>query len=55
MKKVQGKKKRDQAAADALRALQQENAPDDQPFAPIESGDTGGGDLLVEKDEDIIF
>ncbi|KAI5116800.1 hypothetical protein M0805_001802 [Coniferiporia weirii] len=53
LKKVQGKKKRDQAVADAIRAAQGNSFEDTLP--PVESGDTGGGDLLSGKDEDIIF
>lgn len=53
LKKVQGKKKRDAAAAEANRAIQEKEA--DGPLPPVESGDTGGADLLAAKDEDVIF
>ncbi|KAL5489808.1 VMA8 [Sanghuangporus weigelae] len=52
LKKVQGKKKRDTAKADAERAELQKIADDVQ---PLETGDTGGADLLASKDEDVIF
>ena len=52
LKKVQGKKKRDAAAADAKRA---ELEMQGEMVRPIESGDTGGADLLASKDEDVIF
>lgn len=53
LKKVQDKKKRDQAKVEANRAIQEE--ADGESLPPVESGDTGGGDLLTEKDEDVIF
>ncbi|PAV24019.1 vacuolar ATP synthase subunit D [Pyrrhoderma noxium] len=55
LKKVQGKKKRDAANADAKRVELQEQAGEDVVLPPVESGDTGGADLLSNKDEDIIF
>lgn len=58
LKKVQGKKKRDAAAADAQRAALQaekEAEGEDAYVPPAESGDTGGADLLASKDEDVIF
>ena len=58
MKKVQGKKKRDAAVADrereALKA-RKEAEGEDADLPPVESGDTGGADLLASKDEDVIF
>lgn len=55
LKKVQGKKKRDAANADAKRVELQEQAGENVVFPPVESGDTGGADLLSNKDEDVIF
>ena len=52
LKKVQGKKKRDAAKADAER---EEKKKPGIEMAPVESGDTGGADLLASKDEDVIF
>ena len=52
LKKVQGKKKRDAAKADAER---EELARSGLDVQPLESGDTGGADLLASKDEDVIF
>ncbi|KAI0374837.1 vacuolar ATP synthase subunit D [Pilatotrama ljubarskyi] len=51
LKKVQGKKKRDAEAAEALRKGQ--DAKDIIEVAPDLAG--GGGDLLGSKDEDVIF
>ncbi|KAI0670434.1 vacuolar ATP synthase subunit D [Trametes maxima] len=51
LKKVQGKKKRDAEAADALKKLQDEAEITASP--PNLAG--GGGDLLGSKDEDVIF
>jgi V-type H+-transporting ATPase subunit D len=51
LKKVQGKKKRDAAAADAAKALlveAEENPPTDE-------GPSTNANLLDEKDEDVIF
>lgn len=57
LKKVQGKKKRDAAAAEAKRLAE---APSDEaaPAAPaVDAMDESGGsaDLLSSKDEDVIF
>ncbi|EJD02452.1 uncharacterized protein FOMMEDRAFT_109842 [Fomitiporia mediterranea MF3/22] len=52
LKKVQGKKKRDAAVADKKREEMQKMGEE---VRPVESGDTGGADLLASKDEDIIF
>jgi V-type H+-transporting ATPase subunit D len=52
LKKVQGKKKRDAATADALKALE---APEDPNAPPKDDGPTTSADLLNEKDEDVIF
>ncbi|KAJ8454989.1 hypothetical protein ONZ51_g12705 [Trametes cubensis] len=51
LKKVQGKKKRDAEAAEALRKDQE--IPDILEMPPDRAG--GGGDLLGSKDEDVIF
>ncbi|KAI0637025.1 vacuolar ATP synthase subunit D [Trametes polyzona] len=51
LKKVQGKKKRDAEAAEALRKNQE--AAEIVEVAPDLAG--GGGDLLGSKDEDVIF
>lgn len=58
LKKVQGKKKRDAAVADKEKErLVEERRKDglDIDLPPVESGDTGGADLLATKDEDVIF
>lgn len=57
LKKVQGKKKRDVAAREAEREnIAAENAAQDQAAAAAEAdGETGAGDLLSSKDEDVIF
>ena len=55
LKKVQGKKKRDAARADAERAALQKQIGDAREIQPLEAGDTGGADLLASKDEDVIF
>ena len=52
LKKVQGKKKRDAAVADKKR---EEMKRMGEEVRPVESGDTGGADLLASKDEDVIF
>lgn len=53
LKKVQGKKKRDAAAADAEKALLAAETADIQPKdeGPVEAS----ADLLSSKDEDVIF
>ncbi len=51
LKKVQGKKKRDAEASEALRKTLA--AAEEAPASPDVSG--GGGDLLGSKDEDVIF
>ena len=58
LKKVQGKKKRDAAVADAQREKvkqEREARGEDADLPPVESGDTGGADLLASKDEDVIL
>lgn len=59
LKKVQGKKKRDAAATEALRkALEEARAVDEVASPPPETLDeeeTISGDLLSSKDEDVIF
>lgn len=54
LKKVQGKKKRDTEAAEALRKAQLEEG---EQILRIDEGADGGGstDLLSSKDEDVIF
>lgn len=58
LKKVQGKKKRDAAVADALKAendrLAEENAQSAPPPSLIDD-DEVSGDLLKSKDDDVIF
>lgn len=56
LKKVQGKKKRDAEAADAKKRLEDADAVRVQEISepPLDS-EAGGGDLLKDKDEDIIF
>jgi len=58
LKKVQGKKKRDVAAREAERAVDQEASEVFEVFEgtqePVD-GESGGGDLLSSKDEDVIF
>jgi V-type H+-transporting ATPase subunit D len=57
LKKVQGKKKRDTAAADAARQDAQK-AIQDTETADVQPKDTAEGtstDLLGTKDEDVIF
>lgn len=49
---MQGKKKRDAAAADAKRALDEENA---EHAAEDEQTNDAAPNMLQEKDEDIIF
>ena len=51
LKKVQGKKKRDAEASEALRKAL--DAQEEEPPAPDVA--SGGGDLLGSKDEDVIF
>lgn len=52
LKKVQGKKKRDAAVAEALKKVHDEElAAQDE----VESDSEPLGDLLKDKDEDIIF
>lgn len=53
LKKVQGKKKRDAAAADAKRAL--DNALMEGDYGETAGAATATANLLEEKDEDIIF
>ena len=57
MKKVQGKKKRDADAAEALKrklAIEAEGA--EEPAKPVvDDDDEGPGNLLATKDEDVIF
>ncbi|KAI0831251.1 vacuolar ATP synthase subunit D [Trametes gibbosa] len=53
LKKVQGKKKRDAEASEALRKKLEQEAADVHEVDPIVEG--GGGDLLGSKDEDVIF
>lgn len=53
LKKVQGKKKRDAEASEALRKKLEEEAAEVHETDPIIAG--GGGDLLGSKDEDVIF
>ncbi|KAH8116850.1 ATP synthase subunit D-domain-containing protein [Phellopilus nigrolimitatus] len=57
LKKVQGKKKRDQATADAVREAQDRLIEESEsvPSPPLDDTDTGGGDLLASRDADIIF
>lgn len=56
LKKVQGKKKRDAAAADAKRISEQEQEENDQlPIAAPLEDDEVSGDLLKSKDDDVIF
>lgn len=52
LKKVQGKKKRDAAAADAEKALKDAAAAAEAPAPDTVEGST---DLLSSKDEDVIF
>lgn len=56
LKKVQGKKKRDAAVAEAKRMAEQELH--EKPPAAYETEEKeqgGGGDLLSSKDQDVIF
>ncbi|KAH9854195.1 vacuolar ATP synthase subunit D [Lenzites betulinus] len=53
LKKVQGKKKRDAEASEALRKKLEQEAAKVHEADPIIAG--GGGDLLGSKDEDVIF
>ncbi|ETW86079.1 vacuolar H+-ATPase V1 sector, subunit D [Heterobasidion irregulare TC 32-1] len=60
LKKVQGKKKRDAAATEALRkALEEARAVDEVASPPppetLDEEETISGDLLSSKDEDVIF
>ena len=58
MKKVQGKKKRDAEAADAKKRLEDVEATargQQSSEVPLDPEEIGGGDLLKDKDEDIIF
>jgi len=56
LKKVQGKKKRDAAAAEQLlqQKAQAESHQRERPDVSLETEDSGG-DLLSSKDEDVIF
>jgi V-type H+-transporting ATPase subunit D len=53
LKKVQGKKKRDAAAADVARAAI--DAAETADAQPEDEGGVTTGDLLNDKDEDVIF
>lgn len=53
LKKVQGKKKRDAEKADKLKSLQ--NADAERSPNVVEEGVESGGDLLSNRDEDVIF
>lgn len=54
LKKVQGKKKRDHAAAE-LEKQNMQGAELSQEPPPYEEGDDGSGNLLSTRDEDVIF
>jgi len=54
LKKVQGKKKRDAAVAEAKRNAERE-LQGQPPVAYEVEEEEGGGDLLSSKDEDVIF
>jgi V-type H+-transporting ATPase subunit D len=54
LKKVQGKKKRDHAAAELEKRNAGEVELSQEPH-PYEEGDDGSGNLLSTKDEDVIF
>ena len=54
LKKVQGKKKRDHAAAELEKQVAEDGELLLEP--PLyEDGESGSGDLLSSKDEDVIF
>lgn len=56
LKKVQGKKKRDNAIKEAeKRAIEAQGHQNDLPEELLNDDTTGGGDLLGTKDEDVIF
>ena len=58
MKKVQGKKKRDAAVAEANRIAEAESSADssaESPSQPELLSEPSAGDLLSSKDEDVIF
>jgi len=56
LKKVQGKKKRDADAAEALKKkLALESGAPVEPTPVMEQADEGPGNLLATKDEDVIF
>jgi V-type H+-transporting ATPase subunit D len=52
LKKVQGKKKRDAALADASKAIENTETAD---VPPKDETATGPSDLLNDKDDDVIF
>jgi V-type H+-transporting ATPase subunit D len=51
LKKVQGKKKRDTAAAEIAKQVATDTAQDELPVGE----DEWGGNLLSSKDDDVIF
>ena len=58
LKKVQGKKKRDAAVAEANRIAEAESSADspaESPSQPELLSEPSAGDLLSSKDEDVIF
>ena len=56
MKKVQGKKKRDAETAEATRkAIEAASGETEASLPPTDPSDSGAGDLLSSKDEDVIF
>lgn len=55
LKKVQGKKKRDTEAAEALRKAQLEEEGEQESKIEEADDDTGNTDLLSSKDQDVIF
>lgn len=55
LKKVQGKKKRDTEAAEALRRAQLEEEGEQESKIEEPDDDTGNADLLSSKDQDVIF